>query len=102
MDEAVLIKQARRELLTLLKVVYPASLRGEVLFRSLLGAFPLLEWDHVLKDLAYLAEKGYLVVGPSPGNVSAAAEGWRKRIYRLSPAGVEIVDRCTRDGALEV
>ncbi len=100
--ESLTIKQVRRELLAVLKVVYPAVLPADVLFRALLGAFPHLEWEHFRKDLAYLMEKGYLirlavVDEPRPG-----ANEWRRHLYRLSPAGVELVDRCTADVALEV
>lgn len=102
MTEATLIKQVRRELLTLLKVVYPAELSGEVLFRALLGAFPRLEWDHFHKDLVYLAEKGYLSAQPGRDASPAGCEGWRRLRYRLSPSGVELIDRCTNDAALEV
>ena len=86
----------------MLKVVYPAVLPADVLFRAMLGAFPHLEWEHFRKDLAYLMEKGYLIRLAMVGEPRPGVDGWRHCLYRLSPAGVELVDRCTADAALEV
>jgi len=87
-------------LLVILKVVYPAALAGDVLFRTMLGAFPQMEWEWLHKDLAYLSEKGYLTGRPMPDAGPNGIADWRRQAYRLTPAGVELVDRCTIDPAL--
>jgi hypothetical protein len=101
-NESLPIKQVRRELLVVLKVVYPASLSADVLYRALLGAFVHMEWEYLRKDLAYLVEKGYLIRRDGSVTHAASADRGRRSLYRLSPAGVELVDRCTNDAALEV
>ncbi|MCC7291155.1 MAG: hypothetical protein IT449_03720 [Phycisphaerales bacterium] len=95
------IKQIRNEILIALKTVYPAAMQAEQVLRSLLALFPTLEFDHVKRDLHYLAEKGYLA------RVVAELEGderltpCRKRWFRLTSKGMEIADHCITDPALE-
>jgi len=96
------IKQVRRELLMMLKVVYPTALSADVLFRALLGGFPQMAWEYLRKDLAYLVEKGYLIERARSSVDQAGVDGWRRGVYRLSASGVELVDRCIADAALEV
>lgn len=100
--DAHAIKQVRRELMVMLKAVYPASLSGDVLYRALLGAFPQMAWEYLRKDLAYLVEKGYLTRRSSAGSGQIGVEAWRRDVHRLSATGVELVDRCAVDSALEV
>lgn len=100
--DALAIKLVRRELLAMLKVIYPTALSAEVIYRALLGAFPQIAWEHLRKDLAYLLEKGYLIRRPEPGIDEGRGETWRRDRYRLSAAGVELVDCCSQDAALEV
>ena len=100
-SDGQVIKQVRRKLLVMLKVVYPASLSADVLFRALLGAFPQMEWEYLRKDLSYLLEKGYLTRQAGSATDQAGEGDWRGCDYRLSAAGVELVDRCTVDAALE-
>ena len=88
-------------ILIALKVVYPAALRAEPLFRSLLVLFPAMEFDHMRRDLHYLCEKGYLErVEPDAENASTLTP-WRRRWFRLTALGVELADHCIRDPALE-
>jgi hypothetical protein len=100
--EAVTTQQTRRELLMVLKVVYPVALSVGVLYRSLLGAFPLMEWEYLRRDLAYLEEKGHVTWRPSPACDLVGMPEWRRRVYRLSPAGVERADRRAAERPLEV
>ena len=53
------IKRLRNEILATLRMVYPAALQAESLFRSLISLFPTLEWEHLRSELTYLREKGY-------------------------------------------
>jgi hypothetical protein len=92
----------RNELLVALKMLYPAAMQGEQLLRSLLGLFPQLEWDQFRKDLTYLCEKGYVRRVVAESEVEGRLTPWRKRWFRLTPAGVEIADHCVVDKALEV
>jgi hypothetical protein len=98
--ETQLIKRIRNEIIVALKIVYPAALRADCLLRSMIPLFPMMEFEHLRRDLHYLAEKGYLVrVLPAEGDNGLTP--WRKRWFKLTAAGVELADRCVRDPALE-
>ncbi len=99
-NDPTTIQQIRRELLVILKVVYPAVLSADVLFRALLGAFPHMEWDYFHKDVAYLIEKGYVRSLETRVRSGADPRRDQRRMLRLSPSGVELADRCTDDVAL--
>lgn len=95
------IKRIRTEAVVALKMLYPAALQAEQLFRSLLGLFPELEWDHFRRDLAYLCEKGYVqrVVAELEGDERLTA--WRQRWFRLTSRGVELADHVIQDPAMD-
>lgn len=95
------IKRIRNEVLVALKVVCPAALRADQLMRSLLPLFPSLEFDHLRRDLHYLGEKGYIVRVVADSEDDNATTPWRKRWFRLTTSGMELVDRCILDPALE-
>jgi len=96
------IKRVRNEILVGLKMLYPAAMQAEQLLRSLLGLFPDLEWDDFRRDLAYLSEKGYLRRIVADREEDEKTTPWRKRWFRLTPAGVELADHCIEDPALDV
>jgi len=96
------IKRVRREILVALKMLYPAALQADQLLRSLLAIFPTLEWDHFRKDVAYLTDKGYLARVHTDTEGEPKFTRWRKRWFRLTPAGVEVADQCVHDRALDV
>jgi hypothetical protein len=98
------IKRIRTEVLVALKMLYPAPLQAEQLFRSLLCIFPTLEWDAFKRDLAYLCEKGYLQRVVADAERDSGAPGltpWRKRWFRLTSAGLEVADHVINDPALD-
>lgn len=95
------IKQIRGQILVAMKMLYPAAIQAEHLLRSLLAIFPQLEWDYFRKDLAYLADKGYLA-RILREDEEASFTPWRTRYFRLTASGVEVADRCVQDPALEV
>ena len=94
------IKRIRNEILVALKVIYPAALQAEQLMRTLLVLFPILEFEHLKRDLHYLSEKGYLerVMADAQEN---GLTPWRRRWFRLTASGVEIAQHCIKDPALE-
>ncbi|MFQ6048273.1 MAG: hypothetical protein ACE5K7_02790 [Phycisphaerae bacterium] len=96
------IKQVRNEILVVLKMVYPAGLQAGAMLRSLLAIFPQLEWEDFRKDLVYLCEKGYVRQVDFPDAEAGRTGPWRRRWFRLTPAGVEVADHCVADPALEV
>lgn len=97
------IKRMRNEILIALKVLYPGALQADPLLRSLLMLFPHVEFDSFRRDLAYLIEKGYIerIIPVGEREVEGLATQWRKRWFKLTPAGLEIADRCIHDPALD-
>ncbi len=96
-----MIKRIRNEVLVALQVLYPAALQAEALLRSLLTLFPNLDFNHIKRDLHYLCAKGYVERVVADSEDTQALTPWRNRWFRLTARGVEIVDRCIQDPALE-
>ena len=99
--ETRLLKRIRNEILVALKVVYPAALQARHLMRGLLVLFPTIEFDHVRRDLHYLAEKGYVVRVITDPESDNGTTPWKRRWFRLTTTGMELADRCIHDPALE-
>jgi len=97
------IKRMRNEILVALKVLYPGALQADPLLRTLLMLFPDVEFDSFRRDLAYLIEKRYIerVIPEAQGEAEGNGTAWRKRWFKLTPAGLEIADRCVHDPALD-
>ncbi len=95
------IKRIRNEILVALKVLYPAALQAHQLMRSLLVLFPALEFDHLRRDLHYLADKGYVERVAADSESDAGLTPWRKRWFRLTTTGMELADRCIHDPAFD-
>lgn len=95
------IKRIRNELLVALKVVYPAALQAEQLFRSLVVLFPTLEFEQVRRDCHYLTEKGYIERVAADREADASLTPWRRRWFRLTATGVELAEQCIHDPAME-
>lgn len=90
------IKQARRDLLEALNIMYRV---GPTKFDTLVASLTHLELpdDSCVKaDLTYLIDKGY-VEWTNEGPLIA----WHHRAYKLTAAGKEWADGILRDPALE-
>lgn len=86
-----LIKKTRRDLLTTLKMVYPASFS----FYDLRLTLPDVEIRYLQIDISYLVDKGYVRWVNRSANT-----GWDQRDYRLTADGVETADRINKDPAI--
>ena len=95
------IKRVRNEVLVALKMLYPAPLQADQLFRSLLCVFPTLEWATFHRDLIYLTEKGYLCRVVSRVERDRRLTPWRKRWFRMTTSGLEVADHLVTDPALD-
>jgi len=95
------IKLIRCEVLVAMKMLYPAAIQAEQLFRSLLSVFPMLEWDHFRRDIAYLCEKQYLQRVVADMEDDPATTPWRRRWFRLTSRGMEVADHVINDPALD-
>lgn len=95
------IKRIRNEILMALKMMYPAALQANRLMRSLLILFPTLDFDYFKRDLHYLVGKKYIERVTADSESDKSLTPWRKRWFRLSVSGLEVIDHCIRDPALE-
>jgi len=87
----LVIKKSRRDLLTVLKMFYPATADYDTLRLTL----PTVEERHLKIDLSYLIDKGYVAWSNERANAA-----WSSREYRLTAAGVETADQINKDPAL--
>ena len=89
---AMCIKASRRQLLETLKLFYPAP----ATFQQLRLTMADVEEVHMKVDVSYLADKKLVArVNEGPN------QAWNKREFRLTAAGLEVVDRIVTDPALE-
>ncbi len=96
------IKEVRRRVLYVLKLIYPAPRTAQSLLTTLIQIFPGLENEDFRKDIAYLSEKGYIERVLTDEERYPATTSLRNRWHKLTAAGVEIADRVIEDPALEV
>lgn len=101
MDEnaikAAAIKESRREVLRVLNVMYHIGPFG---FEAICGALLHLQLPDkqcVMRDLTYLADKGYV----EWTNRGRGFVPWKERVYRLTAKGNEIAAEITEDPALD-
>ncbi len=95
------IVRVRNEILVALKMIYPAALQADQIFRALLSVFPTLEWIPFRRDLCYLAEKRYVQRVIAASESEPRLTPFRKRWLRVTPTGLEITDKLIGDPALQ-
>ena len=88
---SMLIKKARRDVLTTLKMVGP----GAFPFEELSLALPTAERRNLIRDLDYLIKKHMVVCTNTRPN-----QAWNKKEFELTAVGIETADRINRDPAL--
>lgn len=94
--KAMMIRQARRELLKLLAIMYQI---GPLSFEAICEGLDHLELpddECVKRDLTYLCEKGYVI-----WSNARAQQPWKERMYKATARGTEIADQLDRDPVLE-
>jgi hypothetical protein len=101
-ERTYIIRTNRVGMLNSLLTIYPGSLDGQALFRSMLGAFPDYTRNLCVKDLYYLESKGYVVrKNPLTGKVDTETH-WGEARWALTAAGNEVANRLSHDEALEL
>jgi len=96
--EAIKIKQVRRVILGNLGLVYPSAMQLDALYRTVCPANPDYEHALFVKDIYYLAEKGYIeFVDDKIGGLP-----FRKKFAKLTAEGKEIAEQTMTDKALEI
>jgi len=92
---ARLIKQCRREILSVLLAIYPGAFSFDDIVSVVL--YLEVEDDHVRRDLAYFLQKNYVqCVNNEDGRTPFA-----RRKFSLTASGNEIANQIVTDIALE-
>ena len=97
--EAVKIKEARRNILRNLDLVYPSGLRIQALYQTVCAVDQLYDFNLFCNDIVYLKEKGYLrYIDDAFGGM----DRFDNKVVKLTPDGKEIAEGTDRDPALEI
>jgi hypothetical protein len=101
-EERDLIIMQRNAILSNMGVFYPNARTGESYYSMMWTPFPDYSRRYAIRDFTYLEAKGYIERravgrrGPEPGQI------WHEAYWRLTTAGLEIVQQLKTDPALEV
>jgi len=90
------IKETRRELLSVLNIMYHIGPLGFESICSSLVHLELPDDECVKRDLTYLCEKRYV-----RWTNEEPMQAWNKRMFKITATGNEFVERMTADPALE-
>ncbi len=97
--ESIKIKQARRAILRNLDLVYPSGLGMEMLYQTVCAIDPLYDFNLFAKDIEYLKAKGYIFF---VDDAIGGADKFKNKVGKLTPEGLEIAQKITKDKALEI
>ncbi len=93
MDNRKKIKMARNDLLAALNDAYPARVKKNIIYRTMIELDPHgYSHDLLNRDLAYLVDKGYV----------REIDVYGEKLYILTAKGKEIADDLIDDPALEI
>ena len=97
--EAIKIKQARKNILRNLDLVYPSGLRMQALYQTVCAIDELYDENLFRKDIYYLKDKGYLTF---IDDVIGGMDTFDRKVAKLTPDGKEISEGTDNDPALEI
>lgn len=97
--DPVKIKQARRQILRNLDLVYPSGLTMRSLYQTVCAIDPMYDFSLFGKDIEYLKAKHYVffiddAIGGQPK--------YEDKVGKLTAEGLEVAQRITADQALEI
>ena len=97
--KAVMIIEARNNILRNLDLVYPSGLTMKKLYHTVCAINELYDFNLLQRDVSYLKAKGYVyfvddAIGGMP-NVE-------QKVVKLTPEGLEIAQDVIDDPALEI
>jgi hypothetical protein len=103
MAKTDLIKQARRLILRSLDKVYPSPLNIKCLYQVTCTVDAAYDIAVMRKDIAYLQEKGYLILIKIDGKASLAdVHRDSLAVVKLTAMGLEVAQNLREDQALEI
>ena len=93
------IKQARRQILEGLNLMYPGAMRTASVYRTNVSIDPAYDWTLFEKDLFYLKEKGYVEFVDDKLGLTQSLD---KRVVKLTASGKDIADQTMNDPSLDI
>lgn len=101
MNKAFESRHINGTIIASLQAYYPNGLGGANILNSVLRPlFPGMEWDQAFAALSYLQGRGLLEVVKSQG--PRGGDSPRERVYRLTPAGMDVAAGIVADPAVLV
>ncbi len=97
--DPVKIKQARRQILRNLDLVYPSGLTMRSLYRTVCAVDPMYDFSLFGKDVEYLKAKGYIFF---IDDAIGGRDSFEEKVGKLTADGLEVAQRITSDQALEI
>ena len=97
--KAIIIKQARRQILRNLDIVYPSGLTMKSLYQTVCSVDEMYDFNLLVKDIAYLRDKGYVkYIDDALGGMGSV----EKKVVKLTADGKEVAEGTDSDEALEI
>ena len=97
--KAVMIIEARTNILRNLDLVYPSGLSMKKLFQTVCAVNEMYDFNLMQRDVSYLKAKGYLYfVDDAIGGMTDITQ----KVVKLTPQGLEIIQNIQDDPALEL
>ncbi len=97
--KAIMIKQARCQILRNLDIVYPSGLTMKSLYQTVCSVDEMYDFNLLVKDIAYLRDKGYVkYVDDAMGGMGSV----EKKVVKLTADGKEVAEGTDIDEALEI
>ena len=93
------IKQARRQILRNLDLVYPSGLSMRALYQTVCAVDSMYDFGLFGKDVEYLKAKGYVFF---VDDALGGADRFADKVGKLTAEGLEVAQRITADKALEI
>jgi len=94
-----MIKQTRNLIMRHLEIVYPSGLTSKYLYQTVCAVDAVYEFSLMRKDVAYLMEKGYVVL---VGGKLCDVKEDSLTVIKLTAIGLEIAQDVKDDPALEI
>jgi len=97
--DPVKIKQARRQILRNLDLVYPSGLTMRSLYQTVCAIDVMYDFGLFGKDVEYLKAKGYVFF---IDDAIGGRDSFEEKVGKLTAEGLEVAQRITSDQALEI
>jgi len=97
--DVIKIKQARRQILRNLDLVYPSGLTMRSLYQTVCAVDVMYDLGLFGKDVEYLKAKGYVYFVDDEIGGQDKFEG---KVGKLTAQGIEVIQNIKANGALEI